>query len=157
MDARSSQDILKALGFGVTHLIETKPVVLGEVGQKCQVIYLYEAMGDEGLSIFGLDYAPGTDRFGDEAWCNAAYDAMDELASVRPAGVPMGFMICTPMQRREAENPDGVRAFWYGIGMDLQFGKKITIAQQSTGPFVVKPIEQEEMSGMLDQLREALA
>jgi len=157
MDPHSSHHLLTALGFGVTHLIETKPVVVGESGRKCQVIYLYEAMGDEGLSIFGLDYEPGTDEFGDEAWCAAAYDAMDEVAAVRPAGVPLGFMICTPMQRREAENPDGVRAFWYGIGMDLPYGMKITIRQEATGPFTVRPVEQEEMAGMLDQLAGAFA
>jgi hypothetical protein len=154
MDDHSSQTILKGLGYGVTHLIDTKPVVVGQPGQKCQIIYLYEAMGDEGLSIFGLDYEPGSEEFGDEDWCNAAYDAMEELAAVRPAGVPLGFMICTPMQRPDPSDPQTVHAFWYGIGMDLPQGQKVTIKQEPIGPFVVKPVQQEEMAGMLDQLGE---
>jgi hypothetical protein len=155
MDSPSPQNVLKALGFGVTHLIETKPVVVGAPRQNCQVIYLYEAMGDDGLSIFGLDYESGTDAFGDEAWCQSAYDAMDDLAAVRPAGIPLGFMICTPMQRTDPEDRAVVHGFWYGIGMELQQGLKITIKQEPAGPFVVKPVQQEAMAGMLDQLSEA--
>ena len=155
MDSPTPQNVLKALGFGVTHLIDTKPVVVGGEPQKCQVIYLYEAMGDEGLSIFGLDYESGTDEFGDEAWCNAAYDAMEDLATVKPAGVPLGFMLCTPMQRPDPEDPSTTVGFWYGIGMEVQQGLKITIKQEPVGPFTVKPVQQEAMSGMLDQLSEA--
>ena len=33
-----------------------------------------------------------------------------------------------------------VHGFWYGIGMELQSGLKITIKQEPVGPFVVKPV-----------------
>jgi hypothetical protein len=155
MDSPTPQNVLKALGFGMTHLIETKPVMVGGERPNCQVIYLYEAMGDEGLSIFGLEFDSGTDQFGDAAWCGAAYDAMDELAAVRPAGVPLGFLLCTPMQRPDPDAPDVVRGFWYGIGMELQQGLKITITEMPDGPFVVKPVQQDAMTGMLDQLSES--
>jgi hypothetical protein len=153
MDAHASQHLLKALGFGLTHLIDTTPVSPDAMDQDCQVIYLYEAPGAEDLSIFGLHYSPATDTFGDEAWCNAAYDAMDELAVARPAGTPLGFLICTPMRRPD---PEVVRGFWYGIGMELPQGMKITIVQEAQGPFTVKPVRDESMEGMLDQLSEAL-
>jgi hypothetical protein len=154
MDERSSQHLLQALGFGFTHLIDTKPVSSDDPGQQCHAIYLYESPGAEDLSIFGLTYASGTDDFGDESWCNAAYDAMDELAIARPAGTPLAYMLCTPMSRTE---PAGPRGFWYGIGMELVHGMKITIVQEATGPFTVKPVQQGAMEGMLDQLSEALA
>jgi len=153
MDVYSSQHLLQALGFGFTHLIDTKPVDVDATEQECQVVYLYEAPGAEDLSIFGLNYPSGTDEFGDEAWCNATYDAMDELAAGRPAGTPLAFLICTPMRRPD---PEVLRGFWYGIGMELIHGMKITIVQEASGPFTVKPIQQESMAGMLDQLSEAV-
>jgi len=153
MAMHSSQHLLQALGFGFTHLMDTKPVIVGAEPQDCQVIYLYEAPGAEDLSIFGLNYASGTDEFGDEAWCNAAYDALEELAAARPAGTPLAFMICTPMERQEEES---VRGFWYGIGMELLQDMQVTIVQEAAGPFTVKPVKQESMSGMLDQLGESL-
>jgi len=157
MDDHSPQNILKGLGYGLTHLIDAKPVIVGVEGQSCQLLYLYEGPNDEGMGIFGLDYAPGTDEFGNEAWCNAAYDAVEELEAAKPEGVPLGFMICTPMQRPDPADPQTVVGFWYGIGMDLLQGMKVTIKQEPDGRSVVKPVHHEEMAGMLEQMSHVLS
>jgi len=151
----SPEHVIKALGFGLRHLTDTKPVDHDPAAPRHgQVIYLYDGHADDELSIFGLDYPVGTSEFGDEAWCNAAYDAMDELAEARPPGVPLGFLLCTPMLM-PAPDTDGVaQAFWYGFGMDLTHGLKVTMKEEAVGPPTVKPVEQPSMSGMLDQFAE---
>jgi hypothetical protein len=149
------ENVIKALGFGLRHLIEGMPVTRDpDDHQNCQVIYLYDSRDEDGFSIFGMDYADGSSEFGDEMWCNAAYDAMEELAEARPSGVPLGFLLCTPMLFSDKETHEVVQGFWYGFGMDLTHGLKVTMKQEASGPPTVKPVEQPSMSGMLDQFSE---
>jgi hypothetical protein len=151
----SPEHVIKALGFGLRHLTETKPVDRDPAAPRHgQVIYLYEARDADDLSIFGLDYPVGSSEFGDEAWCNSVYEVMDELAAARPPGVPLGFLLCTPMLMPDPDSAGVAQAFWYGFGMDLTHGLKVTMKEEAVGPPTVKPVEQTSMSGMLDQFAE---